>query len=445
LIYAYFIIIFIVGLYNSKNKDNNDYLYVSRKLTLPSFIATIVTTWYGGILEIGRFSYLNGIVTWIIFGFFYYISAIIFALYIGPKLHKNNIHSIPEYFRLTYGKIPQKITSIILILVSSPAPYLMILSTILIHIFNIDFNIALISGIIFSISYIYLGGFRAIIKTDLIQFIFMYLGFSLMLFYLIYNFGGMEYLADNSPSKNLTFTGNLPIGYILSWSLIAMSTFIDPNIFQRTYSSKDIHIIKKGFVFSIFLWFIFDVLTISVGIYASAIIDSKILGDMNPYLFLADTYLPSILKNIFYIGLLSIVMSTIDSFFFVSSITIGNDLISSKESSLNTKIGLIITGIISYIIANKFTFAIDVWYIFGSIAASTLLIPFLLIVFNKKRVLRFPVASLIMPIIVSVIWIYYDYPYQIDLMYPGILSSLIICLFNKKSVFKNKIDQNDNI
>ena len=177
MIYAYFIIIFIVGLYNSKNTDNNDYLYLSRKLTLPSFIATIVTTWYGGILEIGRFSYVNGIVTWIIFGFFYYISAIIFALYIGPKLHKNNIYSIPEYFRVTYGEIPQKITSIILILVSSPAPYLMILSTILIHIFNIDFNIALIFGIIFSISYIYLGGFRAIIKTDSIQFIFMYLGF----------------------------------------------------------------------------------------------------------------------------------------------------------------------------------------------------------------------------------------------------------------------------
>ena len=179
MIYAYFIIIFIVGLYNSKSKDNNDYLYISRKLTLPSFIATIVTTWYGGILEIGRFSYLNGIVTWVIFGFFYYISAIIFALYIGPRLHQNNIHSIPEYFRITYGKIPQKITSIILILLSSPAPYLMILSTILAHIFNINSNTALIIGIIFSISYIYLGGFRAIIKTDSIQFIFMYLGFTI--------------------------------------------------------------------------------------------------------------------------------------------------------------------------------------------------------------------------------------------------------------------------
>ena len=81
MIYAYFIIIFLIGLYNNKRNNKNEYLYLSRKLTLPSFIATIVTTWYGGILEIGRFSYLNGIVTWLIFGFFYYISAILFAKY----------------------------------------------------------------------------------------------------------------------------------------------------------------------------------------------------------------------------------------------------------------------------------------------------------------------------------------------------------------------------
>ena len=92
-------------------------------------------------------------------------------------------------------------------------------------------------------------------------------------------------------------------------------------------------------------------------------------------------------------------MSTIDSFFFVSSITIGNDLITSKESSLNTKIGLIITGIISYIIANKFTFVIDVWYVFGSIAASSLLIPFLLTVLSIKKILKYPIITLSTPII----------------------------------------------
>ena len=438
MIYFYFIIIFCVGLYNHKNKSQNEYLYASRTLTLPSFIATIVTTWYGGILEIGRFTYTNGIVTWLIFGFFYYISAILYALYIGPRLNKKNINSIPKYFKTQYGTIPEKISSIILILISSPAPYLMILSTILVHLFNIPFNAALIFGICFSITYIYVGGFKSIIRTDIIQFIFMYLGFIAMLLYLIYNFGGINYLLDNVPSKNLTLTGKLPIGYILSWSLISMITFIDPSIFQRSYSGKNANVVKKGLLISVVFWFIFDILTITVGLYASAIIDPQTLSNNSPYLLLADTYLPYILKNIFYIGLLSIVMSTIDSFFLVSSMIIGNDLMSSKTSLNKTKLGLIITGFISYIIATNFKFVIDIWYIFGSIAASSLLIPFLFASLNSKKVLKYPIMTLSVPIIISVIWIIYDYPYNLDLMYPGIISSGFLCLIfikdNKKLI-----------
>ena len=166
MIYAYFILIFLLGIYNNKNISNNDYLYLSRKLTLPSFVATIVTTWYGGILEIGRFSYLNGIVTWVIFGLFYYISAIIFAIFIAPKLSTNNIQSIPKYFGIKYGNTSRRITTIVLIFLSSPAPYLMILSTLLIHILDISTNQALIFGILFSITYIYSGGLKSIIKTD---------------------------------------------------------------------------------------------------------------------------------------------------------------------------------------------------------------------------------------------------------------------------------------
>ena len=432
MIYIYFILIFLVGIYNRKDTNRDEYLYLSRKLTLPSFIATIVTTWYGGILEIGRYSYLNGIITWFIFGFFYYVSAIVFALYIGPKLHENNIESIPKYFKKKYGMIPEKLSSIVLILLSSPAPYLMILSTLLMHILNINLNTALIFGIIFSITYIYSGGFKSIIKTDIIQFIFMYLGFFSILIYLIYNFGGIEYLKNNVPDKNLTITGNLPIGYILSWSLISMITFIDPNIFQRTFSSKNIKTLQKGFFISIGFWFIFDILTISVGLYASAIIDLSTLNGMNPYLYLAENHLPFILKNIFYIGLLSIVMSTIDSFFFVSSMTISNDLMNKRKKNSN-KIALIVTGIISYIIAINFNFVIDIWYIFGSIAASTLLIPFLTILFKPQKSLQYPILTLLLPICVSLLWIYLDYPYGLDLMYPGIILSGLLSTINRKN------------
>ena len=432
MIYAYLIIIFLIGLFNKKSKNKDEYFYLSRKLTLPSFIATLITTWYGGILEIGRFSYFNGIVTWLIFGLFYYIAAIIFAFFIGPKIHKNNINSIPGYFNNHYGIISQKISSVILLLVSSPAPYLMILGTLLSHIFNIDFQYALIFGIAFSIFYIYSGGFKAVIRTDKIQFILMYSGFFILFIYLFLNYGGINFLINNAPASNLTLTGGLPIGYILSWSIISMVTFIDPSIFQRSYSSHNKSILKRGMLTSIAFWFIFDLLSISIGIYASALIDIKMLGNLNPYLYLADHFLPTFIKNIFFISLLSVVMSTIDSFFLVSSMLVNNDLLLNKNESIKRpQIILLFIGIISYLIAINFTFVIDVWYIFGSIAGSSILVPFLLILFKPKIKIKYPAVALITPVVVSFLWIYADYPFGIDIMYPGIFTSLLLSLIKK--------------
>ena len=432
MIVLYFIVIFIFGFFNNATNNKNEYFYLSRKLTLPSFIATIVTTWYGGILEIGRFSYYNGLVTWFIFGLFYYISAIIFAFYIGPKVHKNNLTSISQNFKNHYGSVTGKITSIILLFIASPAPYLMILATLLAHMFDINFNYALIFGIIFSIFYIYTSGLKAIIRTDKIQLFIMYLGFSLIFIYLILNFGGIDFLIKNSPKKNLTFTGNLPIGYILSWIVVSMVTFVDPSIYQRSYSSKNKTIIKKGMLISIILWFIFDFLSISIGIYASALIDSNTLNNINPYLYLADNFLPNIMRDLFFIALLSIVMSTIDSFFLVSSMLISDDLLDNNNLK-NTKISLIIIGILSYLISINFNYVIDIWYIFGSIAGSSILLPFLLLLFKPNIKIKFPILTLILPIIVCLTWFYYEYPLGLDIMYPGILVSFTMCLINKEN------------
>ena len=68
----------------------------------------------------------------------------------------------------------------------------MILSVLITHIFEINSTLSILFGIFFSIFYIYFGGMKSIIRTDIIQFIFMYLGFFVLLFFLIFKFGDMN-------------------------------------------------------------------------------------------------------------------------------------------------------------------------------------------------------------------------------------------------------------
>src|SRR5512141_1644625 len=56
-----------------------DYLLAGRSLTTPVFVMTLVSTWYGGILGVGEFSYLYGVSNWVVQGVPYYFFALIFA------------------------------------------------------------------------------------------------------------------------------------------------------------------------------------------------------------------------------------------------------------------------------------------------------------------------------------------------------------------------------
>ena len=325
MIILYLFIILLIGLLKNNYSSDEEFIFSSRKLTLPAFVATFVTTWYGGILEVGRFTFENGIITWVIFGFFYYIAALFLLVFIAPRIHKNNINTIPGYFHKNFGYTSGLLSSIIILFLSSPAPYLMIFATIFNHIYDINYIYSIFIGLLFSISYIILGGFKSIIRTDKIQFILMYTGFIIILIKLYTDFGGISFLINHVPQGHLELSNKLPIGYLLSWLFISMITFIDPNIFHRVYSAKNKKILSKGILYSIVLWMIFDFLTISTGLYASAIIKSSDITS-SPYLMLSDMVLPPYLHVFFIISLLSIVMSTIDSFTFSSAITIGIEI-----------------------------------------------------------------------------------------------------------------------
>ena len=105
IIIIYFVFLFTIGFFRrSKNHiSQTDYIVYGRKLSLPGFVITLVSTWYGAILGVGENTYLHGIQTWFIFAFPYYIFAIVYAFWLSKIIWKKNILSIPDIFRKRYG------------------------------------------------------------------------------------------------------------------------------------------------------------------------------------------------------------------------------------------------------------------------------------------------------------------------------------------------------
>jgi len=388
----YILIILYLGYraYKKTNKKNSDdFLLGNRLLSLTAFIATLVTTWYGGILGIGEFTYLYGISSWIVFGLPYYVFAGIFAALLAGRIRKVGQITIADMFYTRHGKAVGLLGSIFLIFMTTPAPYMLMITFLMQLVLGWPFMVCLLVGTVVSTCYVYFGGFRSIVQTDKFQFILIYSGFIIMIIYLVKNFGGYTFLLQELPPLHLTWFGSNKFQYIFVWFFLASWTFIDPGFHQRCAAAKTTQIAQRGIYISIVFWFIFDFLTISTGLYAVAI-----FHDIDPilaYPLLANEILPPFLKGLFITALLAVIMSTIDSFSFLSAITFGRDLIwrlhQNKNRTLNdyTRFGLLITALLSVSLCLLFPSVIELWYIIGSLFIPPMILPLFTAYFPKFK------------------------------------------------------------
>jgi SSS family solute:Na+ symporter len=445
MILFYFILVYYAGFrlvnYFGKDESKSDFILAGRNVTLPFFVASLVATWYGNILGIGEFVYRNGIVAFTCFALPYYIAAVFFALYLSKRINKTTFSSIPEKIEFHYGAKARFISSIIILFITIPASSILMLGILIQLVFNIDLIYAIVLGTILSTSYIFKGGLKADILTNTIQFVFMYLGFGVLLFFAIQHFGFFPKEIINLPAPLLKLTGNFSWQYLIVWQIIALQTFVDPSFHQRSASAIDEKTAQNGIYVSILFWILFDFLTISCGLYAKAF-----LANINPimsYPLLADMILPVFWKGVFYVCLLAIVMSTLESYMFLSGVTIGNDILDNlinKSGKISVKrlidYGMVISAILGISLAIYIPSPIDLLYKLSSIAVPGLLFP-LLISYSKKISLSSNKCVFLMLFSsgISLFWTLIQSQFKITLfliiepMLVGICTSFVLSMF----------------
>jgi len=420
-------------------QSSDDYLLNGRKLGLFLFILTNVSTWYGGILGVGEFTYRYGLLSWFTQGLPYYIFAILFAYLFAGKIREASLFTIPDKLESVYGKNAALGGAIIIFILISPAPYLLMMGNIISLVFNLDIIYALIISLILSTAYLFKGGYRSDVYTDAFEFFIMFIGFILILAVTIISAGDMNFLKNNLPPDHLTITGSSSVTYIIVWFLIALWTFTDPGFHQRCYAAKNAKVAKRGILISIVLWAFFDFLTTGTGLYARAILPNL----QNPVLafpYLAERILGPGLKGIFYAALIATVLSTLNSFLFLSATTFSRDLIyrlSSKRSESKLKIhtiyGLLISGTLAILLASSIPSVIELWYAIGSLCIPGVILLVISAYYPKYMIdKKWALVELSAGVLVSTIWFfmrsYFTYSgiKDVEPMIAGLTGALVI-------------------
>lgn len=415
IIVAFFISLLLIGFISSKKTLSNseDYLLSGRKVGLVLFVLINVSTWYGGIIGVGEFTYRYGILSWVTQGLPYYFFAFLFALFFAKKIRNASLFTIPDKLNNVYGKNVALVSAIIVFILVSPAPYLLMSANLISLVFNFPIIVSLIIAIILSGSYLIKGGFRSNVYADAFQFFVMFIGFIIIVVVCLVSFGGLNFLQQNLPASHLKLTGDASPEFLIIWFFIALWTFADPGFHQRSYAAKSGEVAQKGIIISIVFWALFDFLTTSSGLYAKAILpdlDSPVLS----FPLLAEKVLSPGLKGIFYAAMFATIISTLNSFLFLSATTISRDFIfrikkspDEKKIKSYTIIGLFISGIISIIIAYLIPSVVEIWYTIGSLFIPAIILPVISAYYERLRITdKLVLIEMVGAVLVSVVWLF---------------------------------------
>lgn len=492
---GYLLVVMGIGWFavrHQKGKGVTEYLLAGRSLTTPVFVMTLVSTWYGGILGVGEFTYSYGIANWVIQGLPYYIFALLFAFLLAGKIRASNATTIPDRLHMVYDRRTALLGAGLTFLLMTPAPYVLMIGILLQMITGWSLLACVVAGTVVTTVYLFAGGLRADIYTDVFEFLLMFGGFGLILPYAVSRYGGWEFLKVHVPPLHLTWDGGNSPQFILVWFFIALWTLVDPAFYQRCAAAASGAVARRGILWSIVFWMLFDAMTVTAGLYARAVLpplDQPVMA----YPLLAEHLLPPIAKGLFFVGLLATIMSSMNTLAFVSGTTLGRDIVlrirrtrgtdSSHEhkgegagtgdawsdsqvelvhqrSALDAdpagqeavsrgdserlwvQMGLLMSGVLAIVLALLVPSVIKLWYTIGTVIVPGLLIPLVSSYFEKLRIdARTAFLAMLLGWMTSTVWLLAGwtrqigvaeyYPLGIEPMIPGLLVSVAVWLVGR--------------
>lgn len=415
-----------------------EYLVAGRRVTLPALVATLVSTWYGGILGVGEFTWSYGISNWLVFGVPYYIGALLFAWLFARRAREAELYTIPDLLQRRYGRSVALIGAVAVFVTAAPAAYVLILGTLFSAMTGASLVLCTVAAALFSVFYVHRGGLRGVLLTDVFQFVLMFGGFAMLLGFLVAAHGGPGFLAERLPEAHLTWHGGNPVGAIVVWYFIALGALVEPAFWQRAFAARDAKIARRGVLVSVGFWMVFDAMTTSAGLYARALLP-ELAQPVFAFPELARVALPPVALGLFYVGLIATVMSTIDSYAFVAAATIGRDVLwrlrgeaSEAKIATYTRVGLWITAAWAVALALAQQSVIGLWHDLGSIVTPMLLIPVGTALIGRATLpARWTLVAMLAPMLAVVAWLtsgkwFGDgtYPLSIRPIYVGLAISL---------------------
>lgn len=331
-----------------KNKDPEDYFVGGRAMGSVHVGLSVVATDVGGGFSIGLggLGFVMGLSgSWMLFTGLIgaWVSAVILIPRVSKMKNFKELYTFPQIFENFYNNKVALIAGII-----SAVGYIGFTSSQILagaklasaSFVHLDMETALIIMGAIIIGYTSLGGIKAVIYTDTVQWIVLMVGLicvGLPLGY--FAIGGWTSIQQEVSNDLLSFT-NVSWQTLVNWGITIIPIwFVGMTLYQRIYSCKDEKTAKKAwFIAGLFEWPVMAMMGVLLGLFGRVAADHGMfayLGHPTMEGLDPEKGLPLLLRTVMPVGLMGVmmsayfsaIMSTADSCLMAASGNVATDIL----------------------------------------------------------------------------------------------------------------------
>lgn len=355
-----------------KNKNADDYYVGGRRMGSLHVGLSVVATDVGGGFSIGLggLGFIMGIAgSWMLFTGL--IGAWISAVFLIPRVRKLsdkiNLYTFPQIFEQFYNPKVALLAGVI-----SAIGYMGFTSSQILAgaklasatFIDLNLQTALIIMGVIAVVYTVMGGLKAVIYTDTIQWIILMSGLIFIGIPLSYNaIGGLSEIKATLPSDFLSFQ-NVSWQELVNWAVTIIPIwFVGMTLYQRIYSTRSKKEAQRAWFYAgLFEWPVMAMMGVLLGLFSRVALENGMFAELG-YATMesidSEMGLPLLLRTVLPVGLMglmmsayfSAIMSTADSCLMASSGNVLTDILDKIFNFENKpKTVLRISQILTFII-----------------------------------------------------------------------------------------------
>lgn len=447
IVFVYLLGVLVIGLLAGRNIGGlRDFAVAGKSYGAMIIFATLSASFIGGGFSVGNAErvFLVGITNIVaLWGFSF--KEILVARYIAPRMMKYpDAISVGDIMEAHYGMVAQIFSGIFGFILCAGILGAQIGA--IGYVFNLFLGIDRVWGILLGcsivITYATIGGMKAVVWTDVVQFIILAIGIPLTLYFGIQYAGGFTAIRDAIPAGHLRLP-NQPLALISLASLFLtflLGETLVPPYLQRLLIGRDVKETSRGTLYSGLFSIPFFAVTGLIGIVALALNPS-----LNPNLampYVIQQSLPPFLQGVVIAAVISIIMSSADSFLNAAAICFSNDIVRplrSQPMTQQTELRMaraitLVVGMLSVVFAISIESVLDILIYSYNFWAPIILVPLACAIMGASVSRTRFLAGAAAGIAAVLIWSYgFGKPWEIDGLVVGVFANLIVFfVFDRK-------------